>query len=277
MIGQLGQLGNLGGGGSSGIITPYQVGNLKFVYDMYRTDCLFQDKNGITPITSYGQPVGLQLDLSQGLALGPEIVTNTGGPFINTTGWASYQSTVTVVNGLLINTKSDVNGRTYILLSSLTVGRLYEVKINFIAKEDITAFKLSETVTALGTTLATVGLNTIKIFATAADMYVTIFNNASVSLVSVREILGNHRFSESAARPTYIQDANGKPCFGYNGVGSFMRTNTFAWGSDEVCVVAGVRKLSDAASGVLLEFSQTIESNDGSFAAFAPITGVKKI
>ena len=153
MIDQLGQLGNLGGGGSSGIITPYQIGNRKYVYDMYNTGALFQDKNGTTPVTNYGQSVGLQLDLSGN---------------------------------------------------------------------------------------------------------------------------GNHRFSESAARPLYIQDANGKPCFRYNGIGQFMQTNPFAWESDEVCVIAGVRKLSDAAVGVLAEFSRNVSLNNGSFYLRSPHSSVNE-
>ena len=55
-------------------------------YDLSLTDgTLFQDAAGTIPVTAVEQPVGLVLDKSKGLALGPELVTN--GTFDTDTGW----------------------------------------------------------------------------------------------------------------------------------------------------------------------------------------------
>ena len=56
-------------------------------YDRTVLATLFQDSAGTTPVTAGSQPIGLGLDQSQGLALGPELVTN--GDFSNgSTGWS---------------------------------------------------------------------------------------------------------------------------------------------------------------------------------------------
>lgn len=77
---------------------------------------------------------------------------------------------------------------------------------------------------------------------------------------------GHHRFSVSAARPTLELSASGKPCLYYPGTGRYMQTNPFAWGSDEVCVIMGVRKLSDAAIGQIVEFSTAVSTYAGAFS-----------
>ena len=46
---------------------------------------LYQDSNGETPVTAVGEPVGLMLDKSKGLAQGPELVVN--GDFATNSGW----------------------------------------------------------------------------------------------------------------------------------------------------------------------------------------------
>lgn len=131
MIGQLGNLGQLGLSGGSRQLTPRMVPGCMWEYDLYNWSTLFQDKNGTIPVTTYGQPIGLNLDLSG--------------------------------------------------------------------------------------------------------------NN-------------NHRFSESAARPTLELSASGKPCLYYPGTGRYMQTNPFAWGSDEVCAIVGVRKLTATSRNMFLEF-----------------------
>ena len=54
------------------------------------------------------------------------------------------------------------------------------------------------------------------------------------------------------------------------GIDDNMVTPTITPGTDKVQVFAGVRKLSDAAVGVVAEMSATIASNAGSFALTAP-------
>ena len=65
-----------------------------WVYDNSDMSTLFQDSAGTTPVTAVGQPVGLQLDKSKGLVLGPELVTN-GDFSAGSTGWTSSSWTFT--------------------------------------------------------------------------------------------------------------------------------------------------------------------------------------
>jgi hypothetical protein len=57
-------------------------------YDPSNFATLFQDSAGTTPVTAVEQPVGLQLDLSKGLVLGPELVVN-GNFATNLSGWTA--------------------------------------------------------------------------------------------------------------------------------------------------------------------------------------------
>lgn len=153
MIGQLGNLGQLGLSGGSRQLTPRTVPGCMWEYDLYNWSTLFQDKNGTVPVTNYGQPIGLQLDLSGN---------------------------------------------------------------------------------------------------------------------------GHHRYSESAARPTLELSASGKPCLYYPGIGRYMKTNPFAWASDEVCMIIGVRKISVNLE-VLVEFSANGDTNNGAFYVLTPYLQSKNL
>jgi hypothetical protein len=82
---------------------------------------------------------------------------------------------------------------------------------------------------------------------------------------------GNHATqATSASRPTYMIDGTGRPYLSFDGVDDSMITSTITPGIDKVQVFAGVRKLSDAATALLVEFSSNINSNSGSFSITAP-------
>lgn len=81
---------------------------------------------------------------------------------------------------------------------------------------------------------------------------------------------GNHRSqSVSLNRPTLRQDTNGLYYLEYDGLNDNLSTSAFAWGSDKATVVAGVRKLSDAAGAIFAEFG-TSSTLNGTFGVFAP-------
>ena len=98
-------------------------------YDPSDLTTLFQDSAGTVPVTAVEQPVGLMLDKSKGLVLGPELVTNGG--FDSVADWtlASYAA----ISGGLLNVgtsgagvfasqpASVVAGKTYIVTFTLTV------------------------------------------------------------------------------------------------------------------------------------------------------------
>jgi hypothetical protein len=56
----------------------------------------------------------------------------------------------------------------------------------------------------------------------------------------------------------------------FDGVDDGMVTPTITPGIDKVQAFVGVRKLSDAATGTIIEFSSAVGANNGSFALFSP-------
>lgn len=74
----------------------------------------------------------------------------------------------------------------------------------------------------------------------------------------------------AAQKPTYRLDGSSRPQLRFDGVDDGMVTPSITWGTDEVTVVAAMRKSSDASTGVLLEMSAVIDTNAGAFNVRAP-------
>lgn len=94
-------------------------------YDPSDFSTMFTTAAGTTPVTAVEQPVGLILDKSKGLVLGPELVTNGGGPFTVTTGWTAVRATLSVVAGKLRVTQTSGYGGAYQAVT-LTGGITYK-------------------------------------------------------------------------------------------------------------------------------------------------------
>jgi hypothetical protein len=62
------------------------------------------------------------------------------------------------------------------------------------------------------------------------------------------------------------------PCLFFDGVNDFLVTPTITPGIDKAQVFAGVRKLSDGATGIVVESSEIVDTNAGSFFVSAPHT-----
>lgn len=74
---------------------------------------------------------------------------------------------------------------------------------------------------------------------------------------------------------TYDVTESGQPdCYGLmgDGLSKCMVTDAVTPNSDKVTVVTGVRKLSDAAVGTVLELSSNLNSNNGAFGLFDPFS-----
>ncbi len=72
----------------AGLFSPlnlFSAGEQGVWYDPSDLSTMFQNSAGTTPVTGLEQPVGLLLDKSKGLVLGPELVTN--GSFATDTDW----------------------------------------------------------------------------------------------------------------------------------------------------------------------------------------------
>lgn len=193
----------LGVGGFSPA-TLFATGEQGVWYDPSDLTTLFQDSAGTTPVTAAAQQVGLALDKSQGLALGPELVTLLDG-------WTPSNATVSVVGGQLVITSSG-SGTAYITKNFTNVGGAYyyststvsggSVVINTYRSGPFTNFMFS---------VPTNGTNAVQASTdTDATAAITLFWTASaagetrtLSNISVKLLAGNHAFqSTSAQRPT---------------------------------------------------------------------------
>ncbi len=168
---------------------------------------MYQDSAGTIPVTAVEQPVGLMLDKSRGLMLGPELVSNT--TFDSSNNWV-LQSGWVVSNGILTatNVPAYQSGTTTPLLTTLVSGKLYKCTFT------ITSFtsggirvQFSGGTTVNSTAISASGTHTIYIKAEAAHINVgvqPVVNGTTLSIdnFSLKELYGNHATqSVTASRP----------------------------------------------------------------------------
>ncbi len=181
---------------------------------------LYQDAAGTIPVTAVEQPVGLVLDNSQGLMLGPELVSN-GDFSVDEAGFtAAYQSTIAVSNGRLQVTATGTNPYVQRIISSIA-GKYYKITLDIYTG---TASKASPTQLAVSST-ATLGDSNlflgayaglpykryeVIVLSTTNNIYLKVRNGATpigtyfeLDNISVRELKGYHATqSVTASRPT---------------------------------------------------------------------------
>lgn len=96
-----------------------------------------------------------------------------------------------------------------------------------------------------------------------------------VGLILDKSGRGNHASqSTPGSRPLYQVDGTGRAYLSLDGVDDWMITPTITPGTDKMQVFAGVRKLSDALTGIVAEFSANATTNNGTFALVAPTGGL---
>jgi len=189
--------------------TPYQkITNVTQDYPTYQSQpVLFQDAAGTTPVTAVGQPVGLMLDKSKGLVLGPELVTN-GGFASNLTGWS--QSTAnywTWVNGRAYHANSSAYNEMVQTFTSFSKPVQIEFDYECLTAANtaqwfyVNAAGVTKSFDSAGVPKLGVGVGKMRYVAldgiqkigfaryTQAEFY--------VDNISVRELPGNHAFNGS--------------------------------------------------------------------------------
>lgn len=180
-------------------------------FDPNNSATLFEDTAGTIP-TALERPVGLMLDLSKGLVLGPELVpdgTQWTAVAPTTSSWTPSTSTLRVTGG--------ISGGAYYNYPA-TAGTIYKATFTVsvvsagtwyvIAKAEVNAGS-SNLYIASGTTSKKVTFYFTNIFATPS-IYIQITKGGviDVSNISVRELPGNHATSSSTARPTLTRRVN---------------------------------------------------------------------
>lgn len=218
-----------------------------FLYDLYDQSTLFQDAAGTTPWTAYGQPLGLQLDKSKGLALGSERVTN--GSFASgTTGWTNNSGLATTFESVAHDGEASalhvIGGVSAgAIQASLSANGVFAVsyKIKVISGSAYVGISYN-TVGGVHTTSDAASWKTVtRSVYGAADASLRIYANGAssefyVTAVSVKKVAGNHRYQTTpTARPTIEARVN-----------RFIGTETLA--TQNVTTVAG---------GYILRFTGT--------------------
>lgn len=172
-------------------------------YDTDDYAAMFQDSAGTTPITGAGQPVGLLLDKSKGLILGPELVTN-GGFTTDTdwnkgTGWA-------ITGGTAVATAVPSGQSISQAIGSIVAGRSYRLTLE-ISSISGGIRPYAGTGGSFGTTVSTAGTYSWTLLAGGTGgIYIATAGttNATVDNISVKELPGNHATSSGDARPTTV-------------------------------------------------------------------------
>ncbi len=232
-------------------------------YDPSDFSTMFQDSAGTTPVTAVGQPVGLILDKSQGLLIGPELVTN--GTFnTDTAGW-SIANTVTLTIDANRAKYQGISGNNDIVYQNVptTAGKWYQVKwkaeagtVNprfFVGTSVANAALLPLQQTAgdfTGMFLATGSVAVVQF----SSAYSLSPNTAFYDNISVKEIAGNHASqATAAARPVLTNSAQAKPYRNFDAVDDNM-TTIFLSSLGSSCTVAR----SDPITGAVILTGQTI-------------------
>jgi hypothetical protein len=182
------------------VASLFSNGELGTWFDPSDMSTLFQDAAGTTPVTAVEQPVSLMLDKSQGLAIGPELVTN--GDFSDgTTGW-SITGAWANVDGQFVKTGGSTATASQ---NILTLGKWYTITL------DVSAVSGTLIVYA-GANIATnfTSTGSKKVYLICAgdtSLYVQCLGVATATIdnISVKEIAGNHAYTPAAAstaRPT---------------------------------------------------------------------------
>lgn len=178
-----------------------------FAYDPNDLTTMFQDAAGTVPVTGAGQPVGLLLDKSRGLVLGPEKLVN--GDFSNgSANWAVLNSDATHVI-TFANEKVRFQSDTTTPVLSISQANVYEIdkwyEVTVVCSSYVSgALKMDA---GNGGVVIAAGLGTFKTKILARTTTLNLVRNTAnvditIDSISVKEIAGNHAYqTTSSMRP----------------------------------------------------------------------------
>ena len=187
-------------------------------YDPSDLTTLYQDAAGTIPVTAVEQPVGLILDKSRGLTLGPELVAN--GDFSNgTTGWTGNSAVLSILNGALVVTPVSDNGTAYQAITTV-VGKTYVITTTLVVNNGVPLLGWGNTTAFAGggqinlTAYQNGSAVRFQFIATATTTYIgyacnPVYGTNSYDNISVRELPGNHATqTTSPSRPVLSARVN---------------------------------------------------------------------
>jgi hypothetical protein len=211
---------------------------------------LFQDSAGTTPVTAVEQPVGLQLDLSQGLVLGSEVIAypinGNLGPSYTIVGNTIVRNGSSGTAVLNPSTTVPATTKTYLLTFTVTNQSGDAVYVRVGGGTAYGPFSGNGTFTLRAPGGGVQGAVTFLPSGGGAA-------TATYSNISLKELPGNHAFqATSANRPVLKIDGNGKYYLQFDGSNDSMATNSINFTStDKMSVFAGSR-LTVSGPGTLV-------------------------
>lgn len=272
---------SISGSSSNPVVSELFTGSAKGAwYDPSDLSTMFEDAYGKVPVTSVERPVGLILDKSQGLALGPEMITN--GNFSNGyTGWSNQNAYSSIGSNKLII--DSVPGLTVLsqnspFFSQLNQFKTYKLSFTISDYQSGYVFFAFSNPTAPGfVTLSNrqfSGNGTYSEVIYTTDVNFTQLRMSSsfstttklsITNISLKELSGNHAFSFDTTRPTlsarvnllsgtdslYSQSALVEPSsykLRFEGTGSITlsgsATGTYTQGTHTIICTAGLLALT---------------------------------
>ena len=237
-----------------------------FAYDINDLSTLYQDAAGTTPVTAAGQPVGLMLDKSNGLVVGNNINSNT---WVTEGGW-------TILDGKAYHVSGSALGGLYQINTPVN-SKFYKLKFSIIVRSG------GLTISRNGTSVISINSSgtyeiVLKPNQSANTRLVDFYTNSTLFdgeidliTITIKELAGNHAYQTNAAsRPLLQRNATtGAYYLAFDGIDDFLVTNPIDFtATDKVSLFAGVRKLSDATTGTVVELSPAAYNSVGSFGMF---------
>ena len=237
-------------------------------YDPSNFATLFQDSAGTTPVTAVEQPVGLQLDLSKGLVLGPETI----GAFLTAGYWSIYVAGVTFPGSSM---EFEVSPDRCSAPTVFTAGKTYRCQVTFastgnpvLTLDDDGSGGGAGSLTQYSPNGGLVSGVPFYFRATTSNRFRLLqagTGTASVTGFSVRELPGNHRFqTTSANRPVVSARVNlfvGTATLATQSVTTRATTHTLTFTG------AGSITLSGTATGTYTAGTHLITTTAGSLTA----------
>lgn len=253
-------------------------------YDPSDLSTLYQDAAGTTPVTAMEQFVGLILDKSKGLQLGPELVTN--GDFSQgATGWI-LGTGWNVANGMA--TKTAGAAATIRQGYAFQAGKAYSITYEVSGR---TAGQCAAVIvggTSVGESLhSSNGVRRCIVFAAAGNNSVGIsadgIFDGSINNISVRELPGNHGFQSTLTKrmkvsrrvnllvgtstlaTQSITTVAGAHTFKFSGAGSVTlsgtATGTYSAGAHSITCTAGTLTVTVTGAVTDASFVPTIKAH----------------
>ena len=218
-----------------------------FAYDPNDLTTLYQDTAGTVPVTAVGQPVGLMLDKSRGLALGANLSTGI------TDGWIPDLSIEETLSMAPVGAKTSK-------WFAVEPSSFYKIYAPISNRTRVQVKNASGVITYLTPYSSSMGANNSILKSNSDSVLMRVyFANESigstVTTFEVRKLSGNHAYQTvSASRPVLQRNATtGAYYLTFDGTDDFLLTNTVDFTTtDKVSLFAGVRKLSDATFGAIL-------------------------